>query len=61
MIENRSSGIIERSIRVFSELFARAIYITTAHMYTHSYTLSLYYKGIQYDSVTNINSQQVIC
>ena len=59
MIENRSSGIYERSIIVFSELFAHAIYITTVHTCTHIST-HYHYKGVQYDSVTNINSQQAI-
>ena len=35
------------------KIFRGIIFFLTAHMYTHSYTLSLYYKGIQYDSVTN--------
>ena len=48
MIENRSSGIDERSIRVFSELFAYAIYMFSAHMYIRSY-----YTIKEYDSVTN--------
>ena len=46
MIENRS-GNDERSIRVFSELFAHAIYITTVHACTHiaihyHYTIRVY-------------------
>ena len=60
MIENRSSEIYERSIRVFSQLFAHAIYITTVHTCAPHIATHYHYKGIQYDSVANINSQQAI-
>ena len=47
MIENRSSGIVERSIRVFGQLFTHAMYITTVHTCTYlathyQYTIRVY-------------------
>ena len=60
MIENRSSGINERSIRVFGQLFAHAMYITTVHTCTYVATRYRYTIRVYSMIVLQTNSQQAI-